>query len=547
MKRLFFFICAFAILCSQSSFAAVEWDGTSFPWMKGTGTEADPYLIETPQHLSYLSEMVSAGINTYKDKYFKQTQDFDMKSHVFTPIGISATYSFNGKYDGNNKSIANLNISGDNDNDYIALFGYVVNATICNVIVDGNFKSTISKRTYAAGIVAYGSNSRVDNCKNKADIAIDSYYAAGIMGLAQGKCVITNCSNAGDVNSSIYTGGIIGIAGNARTNITTIHNCSNMGRIKSSYNTSEAGNYSHYSSAGGIVGYVQDTCILDRCSNTDSIYTTSKGVAYSSVNIFSYSGGIIGYDEYGMSRLNLCSNTGAIQSFAGYGNVVHSCSSGIIGYVKTTNTKGLISNCYARGNYASSMAYISKGLCLVSGIAKMYSTIANSYFTGILDGGSNYGICSDASSVRNCYFNSDCGASTSSGYGTAKTPAQFKSASMPILLNGSETGTTWVMDTNNSNDGYPIFGWQAAPTYKITAICDEAQGSVSGGGNYTEGTVVTLAATPKEGYIFSGWGDGDKTNPRSVTVGTSDVTYTALFVKMRYVITVNQDCSVNVQ
>lgn len=190
MKRLFFFICAFAILCSPSSFAAVEWDGTSSPWMKGTGTETDPYLIETPQHLSYLSEMVNAGINTYKDKYFKQTQDFDMKSLVFTPIGLSATYSFNGKYDGNNKGIVNLNISGDNDNDYIALFGYVVGATIDKVFVDGSFSCTYSGRKYAAGILAFGKNVKLSNCQNRADIKVACEGdAGGIVAVLSGNAI----------------------------------------------------------------------------------------------------------------------------------------------------------------------------------------------------------------------------------------------------------------------------------------------------------------------------------------------------------------------
>ncbi len=544
MKRLFFFICALVLLCSPSSFAAVEWDGTSAPWTKGTGTETDPYLIETPQHLSYLSEMVSAGINTYKGKYFKQAKDFDMKSLVFTPIGLSATYPFNGKYDGNNKSIANLNISGDNDNNYIALFGYISNAAIRNVIIEGNFKSTVSYRNYAAGIVAYGINTNVDNCKNKSNIAISSKYAAGIMGQAQGKCVITNCSNVGNVNSSYYAAGIVGIAGYEKTNTTTIYNCSNYGKISSFFESSYSGGATPIVCSGGIVGRVQDTCVVEKCSNTDTISSIGRAT-YSSVKPHTYSGGIIGNDEYGQSRLNECFNIGSIlSSTTEYGA---SSSGGIIGYgyVDAWSKKGVINNCYVRCNYISTATKSSDAG--VYGIANRHYTITNCYFAGVLNGNYKYGICSNASAVGNCYFNSDCGASTSSKYGTAKTTAQLKSASMPILLNGSETGTIWVMDTNNSNDWYPIFGWQAAPTYKITATCDDSQGSVSGGGNYSEGTIVTLTVTPKEGYMFSGWSDGDKTNPRSVTVGTADATYTALFVKMRYVITVNQDCSVNVQ
>ena len=43
------------------------------------------------------------------------------------------------------------------------------------------------------------------------------------------------------------------------------------------------------------------------------------------------------------------------------------------------------------------------------------------------------------------------------------------------------------------------------PPYEVTLTCDEAQGTVSGAGEYEPGTQVTITATAKEGYQFSHW------------------------------------------
>ena len=41
--------------------------------------------------------------------------------------------------------------------------------------------------------------------------------------------------------------------------------------------------------------------------------------------------------------------------------------------------------------------------------------------------------------------------------------------------------------------------------YEVTLTCNEAQGSVTGGGEYEPGTQVTITATAKDGYQFSYW------------------------------------------
>lgn len=65
-------------------------------------------------------------------------------------------------------------------------------------------------------------------------------------------------------------------------------------------------------------------------------------------------------------------------------------------------------------------------------------------------------------------------------------------------------------------------------TYNLTVNAGTG-GAVSGGGTYTTGSSVTISATPKAGYKFVKWSDGNTSASRTVTV-TANATYTATFI-----------------
>ena len=60
------------------------WDGSASPWTNGTGTETDPYLIESAQNLAWICNQVGSGYN-YANKYFKLTTDINLASIPWTP------------------------------------------------------------------------------------------------------------------------------------------------------------------------------------------------------------------------------------------------------------------------------------------------------------------------------------------------------------------------------------------------------------------------------------------------------------------------------
>lgn len=64
----------------------------------------------------------------------------------------------------------------------------------------------------------------------------------------------------------------------------------------------------------------------------------------------------------------------------------------------------------------------------------------------------------------------------------------------------------------------------------ITVICSPSNGgTVTGTGSYMEGDNVPISAIADEGYKFVQWSDGHTNATRTITVGASDETYTAIF------------------
>ena len=65
-------------------------------------------------------------------------------------------------------------------------------------------------------------------------------------------------------------------------------------------------------------------------------------------------------------------------------------------------------------------------------------------------------------------------------------------------------------------------------TKKYTLTTQAENGTVTKGGVYLDGSIVTITATPNYGYHFIQWSDGNTSNPRTITI-TRNMTLTAVF------------------
>ena len=195
------YVASFSVFSAVKTSADV-WDGKSVAtgFASGTGTENDPYIINTAAQLVYFRNQVDAGV-TYAGKFVKLGADIDLADKLFDPIGFGYTYNkesdtaFMGTFDGGNHTIYNLYQNGwDLDPDKTnystytystaggGLFASIENATIKNLVVSG------------------------------ADIKFECVDIGIVVGYAQGNCHFENIvvTNSKIANYNRATGAVVG-------------------------------------------------------------------------------------------------------------------------------------------------------------------------------------------------------------------------------------------------------------------------------------------------------------------------------------------------
>ena len=121
--------------------------------LTGDGTKNNPYVIDTASRLDAFSQMVADG-NDFSGSFVILEADITADA-AFTPIG-SETAPFRGVFDGNGKTISDINAECD----YAGLFGYTDGAVISDLTVTGSFRA----ETYAGAVVAYAKDTVIEGC-----------------------------------------------------------------------------------------------------------------------------------------------------------------------------------------------------------------------------------------------------------------------------------------------------------------------------------------------------------------------------------------------
>ena len=301
------------------------WDGTWEPWTHGTGTEADPFLIENAQQLAYLAYRVNNGLDangghvSNHDYHYKLMVDVDLngsEDFQWRPIGYWNSNSdyqcFGGRFHGNNHTISNLYINSASNR--IGFCGFIDGATFENITLLGATIHTTGLNVGGLIGVAQGETDII-NCCNSSNIT-SAGNAGGILGLNTGIINITNCHNTGNVSGS-SCGGLLGSSNS--NSASAIGNCYNIGEI------------SGIISCGGIMGSSNNVTI-NNCYNFGNI----NGNSHYQSDLFC--GGIGG--DLGNATIFNCYNIGNINASNSFGS-----SYVITGCIVARSTSTAI-NCY---------------------------------------------------------------------------------------------------------------------------------------------------------------------------------------------------------
>lgn len=287
------------------------WDGTSAePITKGSGSESDPYLIESAAQLAGLAYNINNANKVpydYKGKYFKLMKNIDLASKPWTPIGNEVNFPHL-RLDGNGKSIINLKV--DVSGKYGGLFYWLsgTSSTEKSVVRSLTIRNADVKTGDRDTGVIVGFTSFTDIIDCRIDGAVTSAYCAGGI-VGSGDPSIINCR--ADVNVtvnapastsraiSVTAGGLIGDISFNNDHNNTITNCTVRGTVTiNSQDLAESVNDFHI---GGVAGFAFANFI--DCTSYADINSTSEN----EVRV----GGLIGTVGSG-SEIKNCSAYGTV-------------------------------------------------------------------------------------------------------------------------------------------------------------------------------------------------------------------------------------------
>lgn len=283
------------------------------------------------------------------------------------------------------------------------------------------------------------------------------------------------------VYASGNSGGLVSVAENG----STISSCYFKGQLTGDM-------------TGGLIYYVDNS----------SIYNSFAEVT---VNGNSSVGGLASFLDY--ATVSGCYSKGSVSSS---GN-----SAGGLAYEINSST---VSDCYSTCSVSGNSYIAGFGGYL------LFSNLTNCYSRGLVTAGGTYigGFSgrTASSTVTSCFWDTQASGKTTSSSGTGKTTAQMKLKA--TYVNWDYTTPVWkIVDTRI----YPFLRWEPSSILSLVSN-PSGGGTLSGGGDYPVGTLVSISSSANAYSQFVNWTDGAANMITTelgfdYTIPANDTTFTA--------------------
>lgn len=369
-------------------FSNVVSDHNFFDAESGDGTQAAPFVVTKPRHVS--------NIRYFLDGHFRQTADIDFAGYTFTPISTGVVTD----------ASKNQYFRGEFTGSYDAGKGAVEDTATGRTAEQYKIQNlNIEQRTLrnVALFAEVGESGVLRNICLENPVVVGDYYAAALAGSSKGTILSCHTSGTGLVESSLgkndqlcYVAGLAGFSSG------DIEYCSNAIKVNGVVGTN------YMNGVGGIVALVQSTdaepLVVKNCFNTGAILGHH------------HTAGIVGRAERSAAEngsvvIRECYNKGAITSQSANGQ-----AAGLLGYAFNASLE--IERCFndalltATGTAAGILGRVDGGLAYTVTITDCYNrgdcttsgtnANGNCNSAGIFGGAYN-GAVAVPMQLKNCY------------------------------------------------------------------------------------------------------------------------------------------------
>lgn len=224
------------------------------PSKKGTGTKADPFLLEDVEDIKTMNEKMLPG----ETVYFELKADIDMTPVTgWAPLNAIAPYDKGIVFNGNGHTISNFTCEGVADASFFGrLNGSVENVTFdnANISSSSHYPSVVAAYVGETGI--NGSvknvkilNSKINTTKNRPGVVCGEAANATIENVYAENCVVVGAR---------YSGLLIGAVGTKGTAV--VRNCYVKG-----------GSVTGSQQVGAIMGVAENDCTIEFCGTSADV------------------------------------------------------------------------------------------------------------------------------------------------------------------------------------------------------------------------------------------------------------------------------------